>query len=39
LRKLHQRAQSHYRSQRQGRPVPHPLFRLRDGRVEEWEAR
>jgi hypothetical protein len=38
LKKLRRRAALHDRSQRSGRPQPHPLFRLRRGPVEGWES-
>jgi len=37
LRKLRTRNPALFRKQRRAAPVPHPLFRLVPGPVEEWE--
>ena len=39
LKKLRRRAFRHYRAERSRRPRAHPLFRIRRGQVEGWEAR
>ena len=39
LAKLEQRAPEMHRQVVAGRPTPHPLFRVRRGRVESWERR
>jgi hypothetical protein len=39
LEKLRRRADRHYQAERSRQPRVHPLFRVRRGQVEEWEAR